>query len=303
MNPRERILRLLLRVLNNPGRYTRKQLAEQLDCTAAQLQSDTRVINTLGEMSLVHDPHTHTYRIEINNQFTALDQFRPLSEEERYLIIQALHRGMGSAKKAALLQSKIEGLYDFQQLGLRQLRHPAIVKINRLEGAKAAQQKVKLVNYRSNSNKIRDRVVEPFLINPELDTLQAYDYIHATTRHFRLSRIERVELLTEAWEMTHRHESLPTDVFRIRDLNQVTVKLRLSIRAYNVLVETYPTATAYIDPDPERADHYIFQGKVNGDYKGIDSFLMGYADQVEVLSPASLRTHLRGLAEGILEKL
>ena len=300
MKPKERVLHVLLRILNNPGRYTRKQLAEQFGCSKDAIREDEKAINSLGEIELEFEKPAYTYRINVKNRYTALDKFRPLSEEDRYLIINALYRGLGSNHKASLLESKIKGLYDFQQLGLRQLRHPAIMKINRLETAKAMKSKVKLVRYRSNSNQIKDRIAEPFVINPELDTLQAYDYHRGETRHFRLSRIERVQLLEESWEMEHRHESRPTDVFRIRDINQVTVKLRLSVYAYNVLLETYPMAATYVDPDPEQEEYFIFQAQVNAGFKGILNFVMGYSTEVEVLAPQALCIRMQQEAQRIL---
>jgi predicted DNA-binding transcriptional regulator YafY len=208
---------------------------------------------------------------------------------------------MGSRKQADLLQSKIEGLYDFQQLGLRQLRHPAIEKINRLESAKVGKKQVRLVRYRSNSNVIKDRVVEPFLINPELDTLQAYDYTREEARHFRLSRIERVEILTEVWQYENRHMPRSTDVFRIADNKQLTVKLRLNVQAYNVLLETYPMAASYTEPDAEE-NRFIFQAKVNAGFLGIANFIMGYAEDVEILAPEALRLHIGEKAAAILRK-
>jgi predicted DNA-binding transcriptional regulator YafY len=223
-----------------------------------------------------------------------------LNEEDRYHINQALDRG-ANTRLANQLKSKIEGLYDFQQLGLRQLRHPAIERINRLEGAIERQQKVVLVRYRSNSNKIKSRTVEPFLVNPELDTLQAFDYDRMEARHFRLSRIERVELLEESWEYQPRHLSRATDVFRIASNDQVMVKLRLTVQAYNYLMENYPMAAAYTEPGSEE-NEFLFQAKVNADFLGLSTFVMGHTADVEILGPAALKQHTIEKAQEILTK-
>ena len=50
MKPKERVLHVLLRILNNPGRYTRKQLAEQFGCSKDAIREDEKAINSLGEI-------------------------------------------------------------------------------------------------------------------------------------------------------------------------------------------------------------------------------------------------------------
>lgn len=300
MNPRERILKVLLRILNNPRQYTRQQLANHFNTTKDTIATDINTINTLAELKVYYQEPPHLCYIEANNKYSELHTFQPLSEEDRYHINQALDRSANS-RMARQLKSKIEGLYDFQQLGFRQLRHPAIERINRLEGAKERKLKVELVRYRSNSNKIKNRIVEPFLINPELDTLQAFDYDRMQARHFRLSRIERVELLEESWQYEQRHLSRATDVFRIASNDQLMVKLRLSVQAYNYLIETYPMATAYTEPD-NKENHFLFQAKVNASFFGLANFIMGYAQDVEILGPVALREHIKELAAKIIAK-
>lgn len=301
MNPRERILKVLLYILNNPGRYTRREIAEHFGVAPDIIDKDTQVINQLPELTLHYQEYPHRCYIEPNNKYNALEVFRPLSEEDRYYVMRALDN-LGNAKLARTLKTKIEGLYDFQQLGLRQLRHPAIARINGLEEARQQQQRVILVRYRSNSNRIKDREVEPFHIDPELDTLQAYDVDRDETRHFRLSRIERVKVLDKPWSKQGKHEIRYTDVFRIANNDQRMVKLRLSVQAYNVLLEAYPMSHAYVEADADE-NAFLFQAKVNADYLGLLNFLMGYMNDVEIIAPDDLKTAVKTEAEKILKKL
>lgn len=302
MNPRERILKLLLRVLNNPRRYNRQQLADYFGYSKDTIKKDIDTINSLPELTLHYKKYPNLCYIEPNNKYSELNSFQALSAEDRYYISQALDRG-GNTRLAEQLKAKVEGLYDFQQLGLRQLRHPAIERINRLEGARERKQQVILVRYRSNSNSIKDRTVEPFLINPELDTLQAFDHDRGEPRHFRLSRIERVELLDIPWENEARHFIRSTDIFRIANNQQLLVKLRLTVQAYNVLIEQYPMAISYTEPDSSSAQHFLFQARVNADFLGLSNFIMGYAEDVEILAPTGLREAIRKKLEGIISSL
>ena len=300
MLPRERILKVLLRILTNPHKYSRPELARYFNEKQKSINTDTDIINSLPEITLHYKEHPYKCYIEPNNKYSELNKFLPLNEDDKFHLKRALD--YLSPSLAELLQSKIEGLYDFQQLGLRQLRHPAIEKINRLEAAKKLEQKVILKNYRSNqSNQTKDRVVEPHLINPELDTLQAYDYFRKKSIHFRLSRIERVESTDQAWENKQRHSSQNTDVFRIANNDQVQVKLRLQVRAYNILIESFPMAKNYLDPD-SAPDHFIFQAPVNKDFFGLLPFIMGFAPFIEILTPMELKEAVREEAKKILEK-
>lgn len=300
MTPRERVLKVLLRILAHPHKYSRPELANYFNEEQRNINGDTEIINSLPEITLHYKEPPYKCYIEPNNKYSELNKFLPLNDEDKLHLYRALDYVPNSLQD--LLKTKIEGLYDFQQLGLRQLRHPAIEKINRLESAKKQEKKVYLKNYRSNqSNQTRDRLVEPHLINPELDTLQAFDYIRDKSIHFRLSRIERIETTDQDWENKKRHVSQNTDVFRIADNNQSQVKLRLQVRAFNMLIESFPLAKNYLDPD-SKPDHFIFQAPVNHNFYGLMPFILGHSEFIEILGPKELKRAVLEEADKILEK-
>lgn len=300
MKPRERILKVLLRVLTHPHTYSRPELANYFNESQRNINTDTDIINSLPEITLHYKEPPYKCYIEPNNKYSELDKFSPLNDADKSQLYRALDYVSNS--QADLLKTKIEGLYDFQQLGLRQLRHPAIEKINRLESAKKQEKKVILKNYRSNqSNKTSDREVEPHLINPELDTLQAFDYKHNESRHFRLSRIERIVSTDQPWENKNRHASQTTDIFRIADNDQVQVKLRLQVRAYNILIENFPLSKNYLDHD-SKEDYFIFQAPVNHNYFGLLPFILGHSDFIEIIDSENLREKVLAESNKISEK-
>lgn len=305
MLSRERVIRVLMRILNHPHQFTRRQLAEHFGVSLETMFDDIEEINHLQEFNIKYQKPPYRCYVDFNNRYSALSVFSPLSAEDKSSIKDILQRGMGSNKAADRLIKKVEGLYDFQQLGLRQLRHPAIERINRLEGAKRNKKQVLLVKYRSNNNSIKDRLVECFFIDPELDMIQVY-YPEAKqfkVRHFRLSRIERVEVLETDWQNESKHQHKYTDVFRIASFEQlIQVKLQLNVQAYNILLEYFPTSASHIDPGSE-ANTFIFQGKVNPEFKGLINFIMGYAEHIDILAPESLREAIKKKAKEISEKI
>ncbi len=300
MTPRERVIQVLLRILLHPYKFTRRDLAKHFEVSKDTIDEDIEAIMATGLQFHQDRPH---YRCAVlpDTTFRELEHLQPLTKEDRFLINDALERFASSAK-AHYLRNKLESLYDFQQLGLRALRRPALERIERLEAAKQQQQAVVLKNYHSNSNEIRDRRVEPFHIDADLDTLQAFDLDSGETRHFRLSRIERVETTGQPWQHARSHVLKYTDVFRIADNEQVSVQLRLDVMAHNALVEAYPMARYETSPGAA-PNTFHFQARVNSQFYGLINFIMGNASHVEVLGPEGLKQRIREEAENILKKI
>lgn len=246
-------------------------------------------------------PENRDYPTPPNRAPRELEHLKPLTPEDQAYIIEALEQaGNGEASKK--LRSKLDSLFDFQQLGLTALGLPAIERYKRLESAKAEKRAVILQDYRSNSNDVRNRRVEPFHINADHDTLQAFDLDAEDNRHFRLSRIRRVLPTDEPWRFEARHVMKHTDVFRIADNQMVRVELRMDVRACNLLLEAFPKAK---DAVSEGADpnEYYFMAEVNHQYMGLLDFIMANARHVEVLGPGGLRRRVREEAEWVMRKM
>ena len=198
MIPRERIIRLMLLILGNPYTYNRKDIQKRLGITQKVFEEDIKILKNLN-LSIEYKTPGFTYAILPEKGFKELDYLTPLSDKDRARITNAL-RGIPE-KERLYLNKKLDSLYDFQQLGIRALRKPALEKIDRLKMAKKKEVCVILENYYSNSSDPRDRKVEPFDVDANLDTLQAYDIEGKGIRHFKLNRIGTV---------SYTHLTLPT---------------------------------------------------------------------------------------------
>lgn len=288
---RGRIVRILRAIVDYPFGYTKKQLADRYGVSTDTIAGDLAVLENAGFI-LDYDER-YRYAFKVDKPLKQLKDLLHFSEEDQALLYQAIDNLPNAGARHQQLKKKLASLYDFRRLGYTYLRKPHLAKVDLLLQAQSEKKQVRLVNYRSsNSNVIADRLVEPFHVSPPDDTLQAYDVDKGALRHFRISRIARVEIIPTDWQFQGHHNIVITDPFRIVDNNQVMVHLRLNVGAYNELIERYPLTKAYLEvtEDPNVFD---FQCMVNHRFFGLTNFILGFHHQiVEVISPESLRQHL-----------
>lgn len=83
---------------------------------------------------------------------------------------------------------------------------------------------------------------------------------------FKTFRISQVIDTGKSWEAEPFHEALPTDIFRISGKREIPIKLRLSTRAANLLMEEYSLSEEFILG--EDSGIYLFDGWVSN-FEGI----------------------------------
>jgi len=298
MSARERIVKLILFLLSNPYTYKKPQILDRLKMTAGTFDPDIEILRNLGLRVDCKSPK-NTYALIPDREFKELNYLSPLTESDRARITNALQKI--PKKERMYLNKKLDSLYDFQKLGIRALRKPALEKIDNLTEAKNKKVCVILEDYYSNSSEPRNRKVEPFFIDADLDTLQAYDVEELGIRHFKLNRIKRVVILEDSWQYKERHHKKETDVFRIANDDLVTVHLELDMQGRNILMDTFPKAKEFIDSANDK-NTFDFQSDVNAEFLGITNFILGNADNVTVISPDSLKAHLKKAARKIIDQ-
>ena len=306
MKPRERVLRVLLLLLSRPYRYSRKELCTHFGVGKDAIDDAITAIK-LADINFVQKKNG-AYKCAIipDAYCKELRHLQTLTELERSKISNLLHRNLGSTKEADYLTKKLESLYDFQQLGLNALRRPALERLDNLEYARKHKKQVVLINYRSNSNVIKDRQVEAFDIKADLDTVQALDpnenNKEKKIKHFKLSRIERIRITEIPWQYESKHRSKPTDVFRLAMDHQVMVHLIMDVYAYNSLIDNYPTARGICRAGAV-PNTFNFQDRVNPEFLGLVNFIMNNAGHVEILGPEGLKEKVRERARLLLDSL
>jgi len=175
-------------------------------------------------------------------------------------------------------------LYDTQSLAkLANTDKQQIVQ----QLAKAIENKccLNLKDYRSNnSQKIEDRLVEAFEFLPDYSGIWCYETASDSCKQFKISRIAAIEVLAQPWANEAAHTVAFTDAFRMSGSNaKLIVEARLSLKAFNLLIEEFPLAEQYLI---KHGDYYRLKVPV-ASFEGIGRFVLGMAGEVHIVSPKS----------------
>lgn len=291
-----RLLRIMRAIMERPYGYNKQHFADQYGVHEDTIKNDLDLFGHLG-FELDRD-NRHRLAFKANLRLKKMNELLYFSEEERVLLHDAIHSLSTTPERHAQLIQKLHSLYDYSRLGFAYLRKPHMTKVSVLEQARTEKLQVILEGYRSsNSSQVSDRLVEPFHIVPADDMLHAFDVDKQLIRHFRITRFVRVRLSDLPWKFEGHHNIMKTDPFRIVSNHQVNAHLRLSVGAYNELIERYPLTRPHIE-ETDNPNFFDFQADVNSNFFGLSNFILGfYHLDIKVLAPDSLLEHLRREAE------
>ncbi len=291
--PKKRLLLMLKALLESPYQYTRKQLAAKYGTSTDTIKKDMDELRDV-DFNVVHD-NKYRYAIAPNRSLAKLEEVLFFTETEQNTLAKALRQTEQPTQRVEKLLQKLETVYDVSKLGSSLFSKSFLDKASLLELAKQQKRVVWLINYRStNSAEISTRTVEPFLASTKEDILHCYDLDRGEIRHFRISRIERVELQDQTWAHESRHVVTATDPFRIVNNHQVHVHIKLRVGGYNELTERFPLTQAYLKPSANEAGIFDFECKVNDQFYGLTNFILGYHEHiVEIVEPERLIAHIQ----------
>lgn len=282
-----KLLRLLM-LLSGNRCYTLAELMERFG------QSDRTIYRHLEEIEnagFVLNRTNGTYRLQTDNH--AVKSLRSLlhfSEEEAYVLYKTINTLQGASLIKDRLAGKLNALYDFRALSLSPAKytHEAV---NRLGEAIRENRQVLLKAYRSgNSDTITDRTVEPFGFLSDYSGIWCYDPESSSSKHFKVARIEKVEILPSPC-VHHSMHTIPfTDAFRMSASAPIaTVEATLTLKAYNLLLEEHPLAETQV---LFANGQYHLKIPV-ADFNGIGRFALGLPGEVKVLGPVEFVDFLK----------
>lgn len=289
----ERVFRLM-RLMTGNVYFTVEELAEKLDTS---YRSIYRYIDTFKELGFaVEKIHGNVYRIvKMPSSFKDLSKLVYFSDEEAKIVCNLIENLDSTHALKSALYKKLAAIYDITSINEFKGSKSNAACVQAIRNAMDEKKRVVLKNYASShSGDIRDRLVEPFgFTNNHID-VWAYDVEKKENRLFKIPRIEWVDVLNEDWMFEGQHHRTNIDDFRMGyEGDGVPVKLELSLRAKNLLVEEFPLAESGVKKE---GDKWVYSGKV-GHMEGVGRFCIGLAGDVKVVDSPELKKYIKAFVK------
>jgi proteasome accessory factor C len=283
----ERLLRMIIS-LSGPKRFTADEITERFDISLRTFYRDQKTLRRAG---FAVEQDNGLYWIEkIASPFKELHELPYFTEEEAWIMRKAIHSIDENNQLKSKLVEKLYSLYKFGKVAEIIVKKEQSEVISNLTKAINSRRQIVLHEYHSShSSTIQDRLVEPFDFTSNYISVWAFDIESRSNKVFKTSRIRKATITGEPFRFQDNHKSLPLDVFRIGSKTQTKVKLKLSMRARNLMIEEYPLAEKHITP---LNDHrWLFDAPVSG-FEGVGRFVLGLCEDVEIISPDELKTFI-----------
>lgn len=294
----ERLLRLM-KLLTTNTTYTVDDLAARLGMSRRTVY---RYIDTFREAGFLIRRTGDYIRIDKESpHFKDISQLVHFTEEEAVILKRAIESIDDTNVIKLNLRRKLYTVYDNKSLADTIVKGKNSSIVHNLVEAIERELQVVLHDYSSShGGGVRDRRVEPFSFTTNYVQVWCYDLDDGRCKSFKTSRIGSVEVLDEGWRHGDDHREGFSDIFRMNGERRTRVRLRLGLRAHNLLTEEYPLSERDLKADGD--DRWILDTEV-ADMAGIGRFVIGLLDDIELLDSPTLADYLRRNYLGRLQSL
>ncbi len=286
-NKIRRIIEMLLMLKNRYGVQI-TQIAERFDISE---RSVYRYITTFKEGGIIIEQQNGYFKIsEESGDYKALSDLLHFSQEEAYILSKAIHSIDDNNLIKSNLVKKLYSLYDFDRVANTIVKKEHSEAVHAIFNAIRNKKKALFRSYSSaHAGIVRDRLVEPFDFTTNYISVWCYEPESRMNKLFKTARIGKVEVLHKDWAFESYHKAAFIDAFRISDYQLIAVKVRLSLRAKNLMIEEYPLT----EKDIRKTENgsFIYDGKVCT-FDGIGRFVLGLIDEVKIIHPPELKVFL-----------
>lgn len=287
--PKVALVLRLMKLLQSNSSLTINEIAEQLGVVPRTIY---RYIDTLKESGFtVVNVNANIYNlVELPKPAPDFDRLLYFSDEEAYLVNNLLEALSPTNALKIGLKQKLAVIYDSTGIEGFVDRKSNATNVSRLRKASQDKNMVILHDYESaNSNDVRDRIVEPFGFTNDFIEVWAYDVESRNNKLFKVQRIGNVEITNRIWEFESSHRKQGRDIFRMTGYANERVRMQLSVRAKNLLIEEYPLAEKEIVRD---GNFWILDTVIN-DFAGICRFYVGLIPEIKVIEGKGLLDYVR----------
>ena len=288
----ERMLRLM-KMLSGNTNYTIDELGKKLGIS---YRSIYRYIDTFKASGFVVEKlYGNVYSIgKMPKSYIDLKNLIYFTEEEAYIVNSLINSLDSTNLLKSNLKKKLSAVYNCTSI-INYVQKPQVSEnVEMLGEAIRNGKKVILKAYESaSSHEISDRFIEPYEFTTNCIDVWGYDLEKNENKIFKISRISKVVVLEDSWSNEDKHQKSKTDCFRMSGFKQIPIKLELSIRAKNLLLEEYPLA----EQDLKKVDDNWILETLVCDLAGVGRFVIGLADEIRILESDELKEYIRKFVE------
>ncbi len=275
----------MLIMLNSKYGRTKKGLAEHFEISQKTVG---RYFDTFRDAGFILEKTDNYWKINIKeSNFKDLSQLLHFSQEESLILRNAINSMNAPQSILDELSQKLYSIYNFDRVATPLIKTDKERKIKIIEDSIKNNKQIYLNNYQSsNSSNKKDRLVEAFDFTHNYRSLWAYDCESKKCKMFVLSRIHSIELTERDWKYKKYHKKQIPDIFRMTGENSFPIKLELSLRAKNLLIEEYPLAEEHII---EKSNNkFILETQIYS-MEGVGRFIKGLLEEIEIIEPKELK--------------
>lgn len=272
----ERMLRLM-QLLSGNVYYTIGELGEKLELSRRSLFRYFDTFKSAG--FVVQNIGDGRYRMTTyNKEYSDLSQLVYFSEEEAIVVSHLIENlDAANALKSGLKQ-KLAAVYDSTSISDYIENKGKSEIVESLANAVKAKRQVLLNDYASaHSGEAKDYVVEPYKFTRGFVDIIAYDTAAGFNKVFKISRIGSVKTL-DGWAFEDRHEEKIIDSFRMSGSPVEHVRLKMTLRAKNLLTEEYPVTGIEVFQNKRS---WYWEGDVNS-LEGVGRFVIGLSEDIDI---------------------
>ena len=143
--------------------------------------------------------------------------------------------------------------------------------------------------YSLSSDTTSDRLVEPVAFSANYETIHAFEPASKSMKVFKIERIGEVVLSQSSWKNESKHQLPGTQLFGFTGKSKFVVKLKLSKKAYQLMMEEHPNARPFMSI--KNRNQYYFIGEVP-QLPGLARFILGLPGEVKVEEGEEMKAYL-----------
>lgn len=265
------------------------RLAELLETDERTIYRYFKLLEALG---FVVVKEFNKYKINERPEYlSAASTFGTFSQEENVWLKSLIEsQGKSNLLRDSLLQ-KLQLKSEVKQ-GSEQLFKANLGRFVDLIGQGISSKKqIWLKDYYSlSSDTVSDRLVEPVGFSSDYENIHAFELESKSMKVFKIERIGDVVLGSEAWKYESKHELPGQALFGYTGNRKFPVKLKLSKKAYQLMLEEHPNALPFMTI--KNRNHYYFIGEV-AQLPGLARFILGLPGEVKLEEGEEMRAYLK----------